>query len=75
MNILAKGWQWIRAKFHVHVKCPFCPKSVRKTRDVLNEGECFWYSNWKKKKNNIITYQKYLELKKQRKVSKKDMFV
>jgi len=42
-------------------------------RDIYNEGECFWYRNWKEKRYNLRTYQTYFLFKKLG--IKKDIFL
>lgn len=54
----------IVAKYHLKFRCSNCPKERRKSRDVLNQGECFWYANWKLGKYNLRSYQSYILFKK-----------
>jgi len=35
------------AWYHLRFICPRCPEDRRKTRDVTNIGECWWYTQWK----------------------------
>ncbi len=35
-------------KLHLKYICPHCKHNKRETRDLLNEGKCFWNKNWKK---------------------------
>jgi len=48
------------ARYHLKCTCPKCPADRRSKRDILNEGECFWYKNWKAGRYNIRTYQTYI---------------
>jgi ribosomal protein L37AE/L43A len=52
------------AKFHLEYKCPTCPKKKRQSRDILKQGDCFWYTNWKNGKYDLKSYYAYKLLKK-----------
>jgi len=38
----------LQARFELKYRCPTCPARRRKSRDILGEGDCFWYVNWSK---------------------------
>ncbi len=57
MNKITINLRKLNAKYHLKYRCPNCPNKRRKSRDVLNQGECFWYTNWNKGKYNVMTYQ------------------
>ena len=40
-------------KYHLKHICPRCPDWRRKMRQVEDEENCFWYSNWEKERYNI----------------------
>ena len=61
------------ARYHLKYTCPECPAARRAQRDILNEGECFWYKNWQRKRYNLRTYQTYFVFKKLG--IKKDVFL
>ena len=50
----------INAKLHLKYKCVKCPTWKRRSRDIYNHGECYWYANWKKNNYNIQSYYLYL---------------
>ncbi len=52
------------ARYHLKYTCPKCPPERRAKRDVFEEGECFWYRNWKAGTYNIRTYQTCILFKK-----------
>ncbi len=52
------------ARYHLKYTCPKCPAGRRRERDILKEGECFWYKNWQGGTYNIRTYQTYILFKK-----------
>ncbi|MBW2467039.1 MAG: hypothetical protein JRF02_07040 [Deltaproteobacteria bacterium] len=52
------------ARYHLKFTCPKCPQERRRQRDIYNEGECFWHTNWMAGKYNIRTYQTYRFFKK-----------
>jgi len=52
------------AIYHLKFTCPKCSGERRLQRDIYNEGECFWYKNWKAGKYNTRTYQTYWFFKK-----------
>ena len=61
------------AIYHLKFTCPKCSGERRLQRDIYNEGECFWYKNWKTGKYNIRIYQTYILFKKLG--IKKDLFL
>ena len=63
MNRLRHKFYELYARYHLKYSCPECPKERRDKRDVLNEGECFWYKNWTAGKYTIRTYQTYILFK------------
>jgi len=56
MNKIIYQIKKLNAKHELKIRCPNCPEERRKSRDVLNQGECFWYTNWKKGKYDLRTY-------------------
>jgi len=52
------------ARYHLKYTCPKCPPERRAKRDILNEGECFWFRNWQAGTYRIRTYQTYILFKK-----------
>ena len=64
MNKITYQIKKLNAKYHLKFRCPNCPKERKKSRDVLNQGHCFWYANWKKGKYNFRSYQIYILFKK-----------
>jgi hypothetical protein len=58
VHILAKI-KSIQARFELKYRCPSCPSRRRKSRDILGEGDCFWYVNWSKGNYNIRSYRMY----------------
>jgi ribosomal protein L37AE/L43A len=61
------------ARYHLKNTCPKCPQERRVKRDIYNEGECYWYRNWKEGTYNIRTYQTFIIFKKLG--IKKDLFL
>lgn len=41
------------ALYHLKYICPKCPKERKALRSVNNDGECWWYANWKKGRYGI----------------------
>jgi len=68
MNYLLFLIKKANAKFHLKYLCPRCPKEKSKTRDILNEGECFWHKNWR---NNNYKIQSYIGYKISKKIRNK----
>jgi hypothetical protein len=64
MNRLRLKLYELYARYHLKYTCPKCPEARREKRDILKEGECFWYRNWKSGRYNIRTYQTYILFKK-----------
>ena len=49
----------LQAKVELKRRCPVCPAARRKSRDILGEGDCFWYMNWSRGCYNIRSYRAY----------------
>ena len=49
----------LQAQVELRHRCPTCPAARRKSRDILGEGDCFWYSNWSRGRYNIRSYRGY----------------
>jgi hypothetical protein len=47
LPILSPIVNWLWAKYHLWYKCKRCPPHVRASRDLLDEGDCFWWKRWK----------------------------
>ena len=41
------------AEYHIKHICSRCPLFRRKTADVNNVGDCWWYLNWKRKRYDL----------------------
>jgi len=52
------------ARYHLKYTCPRCPAAKRARRDIFNQGDCFWYTNWKAKRYAVQTDQTYILFKK-----------
>lgn len=44
-----KAWVW----FHLTFLCDRCPESTWRTRDINDEGLCYWKDRWQKGDNTI----------------------
>jgi ribosomal protein L37AE/L43A len=58
INIMARAKE-IQARLELRYRCPSCPEHRRRSRDILGEGECFWYTNWRKGNYRIVSYRWY----------------
>ena len=36
------------ARYHLLHICPYCPKYRRNTRDINDDGDCYWFTEWSK---------------------------
>jgi len=48
--------KFINAKLHLKYKCPRCPQEIRQKRDIHNQGECHWFTNWNKGNHDLQFY-------------------
>ena len=44
MNLIKRFY----IKIHLKYICKYCPTTKKRTRDIMREGQCWWYENWKK---------------------------